>query len=144
MMLEAVHDPILNVGDPVTDKEMIVCDRTGGPTDGNIYITFGRFSYTLDTSSIWCVRSQDGFMFDDPRPVSATPTGTDDVMWSVPAVGADGRVIVAWASEGDGAIMYDVSYDEGWTWGEDRVSRAASSGATLRPSFSPRPRMTRR
>lgn len=126
LILEAVHDPILNVGDPLTDKEMIVCDRTGGPTDGNIYISFNRLSYTLDTSSIWCVRSQDGFMFDDPRLVSATPTGTDGAMWSVPAVGADGRVIVAWTSEGDGAIMYDVSYDEGWTWGEDRVLQPTS------------------
>lgn len=96
------------------DKEMIAVDNTGGPSDGSLYISWARFGATTD---VYCVRSLEGFGFDSERLVS----DQSSVQWPVPAVGADGRVVIAWWSYAMGAIMCDISTDQGWTWGADRV-----------------------
>ncbi|HWO58017.1 MAG TPA: sialidase family protein [bacterium] len=96
------------------DKEMMAVDNTGGPTDGSVYVAWARFGATTD---IYCVRSFDGITFDLERLVS----DQSGVQWPVPAVGAGGRVVIAWWSYARGAIMCDISTDQGWTWGTDRV-----------------------
>lgn len=96
------------------DKEMIAVDNTGGPSDGSLYISWARFGATTD---VYCVRSLDGVGFDSERLVS----DQSSVQWPVPAVGAGGRVVIAWWSYAMGAIMCDISTDQGWTWGTDRV-----------------------
>lgn len=96
------------------DKEMIAVDNTGGPTDGSLYIAWARFGATTD---VYCVRSLDGLSFDSERLVS----DQSSVQWPVPAVGAGGRVVIAWWSYSMGAIMCDISTDQGWTWGTDRI-----------------------
>lgn len=96
------------------DKEMIAVDNTGGPSDGTLYISWARFGATTD---VYCVRSLDGIGFDSERLVS----DQSSVQWPVPAVGAGGRVVIAWWSYAMGAIMCDISTDQGWTWGTDRV-----------------------
>lgn len=101
-------------GPSFEDKELITCDRTGGPTDGSLYIAWTRFG---DSTGIYCVRSTDGFSFGVERPVS----DRGSVQWPTPAVGNDGRVVIAWYSYSRAAIMCDISLDQGWTWGTDRV-----------------------
>jgi hypothetical protein len=49
-----------------------------------------------------------------------------DVQWSVPAAGPDGEVYVAWFQYFPRGIMFDVSYDQGQTFGDDRL--IASTG----------------
>jgi hypothetical protein len=113
---------------PVDDKEWIACDQTGGPTDGNLYLTWSRYDGVNtfeDSVSIWCLRSlDDGLNFVDQRQVSDSDDGVRT--WAVPAVGADGRVLIAWTSDYDNAIMYDISYDQADTWGTDRVLQPTS------------------
>ncbi len=99
------------------DKEMMACDRSGSIYDGNLYITWTRFLYAPSTeTTITLVRSTDGGVtWDDPVAVS------DDhgVQWSVPAVGPEGEVYVAWVKYYDDEIRFDRSFDGGVTWGDD-------------------------
>ncbi|HUU46955.1 MAG TPA: sialidase family protein [Acidobacteriota bacterium] len=117
LYITAVDHPPEFPSDAFEDKEWIVCDQTGGPGDGNLYVPWTRFT---DTTGIFCVSSTNGASFGDPRPVSDRRS----VQWPVAAVGADGRVIVAWVSFTRSAILYDISYDQGWTWSTDRVLQA--------------------
>jgi hypothetical protein len=99
------------------DKELMVCDRSGSSYDGNLYVSWTRFVYNPNTeTTITLVRSTDGGVsWDDPVAVS------DDhgVQWSVPAVGPDGQVYLAWVKYYDDEIRFDRSFDGGVTWGDD-------------------------
>jgi hypothetical protein len=97
------------------DKEWITLDRTAGPTNGNIYISWTRFFYT----QVLLVASYDGGQsFSDPVVVS----DDEGVQWSVPTVGLSGELFVAWfqyyPTQG---ILMDVSFDQGMTFGDDEV-----------------------
>ena len=98
------------------DKQWITLDRTSGSTNGNIYITWTRFT---DITEILLVSSSDGGeTYSDPVYVS------DDygVQWSVPAVGVWGDVFVAWFQYYPvRGIWMDVSYDQGETFGADQL-----------------------
>ena len=97
------------------DKQLMAIDRTGGPTTGNNYVAWTRFT---EVSEIFCVAStNDGISFGNPRLVSDFP----NVQWPEPAVGTNGEVYVAWVSYYNHAIMFDRSFDAGVTWGTDRV-----------------------
>jgi len=111
-------------GDPVTvvdsvvgvfeDKELIACDRTGGPGDGNLYVAWARFGGS--GASIWNASSLDGGQsFEEPVRVSDHYL----VQWPVPTVGPDGELIVAWVRYDPPSIYYDISYDGGSTFGTD-------------------------
>lgn len=99
------------------DKQWMTLDRTSGPTNGNIYISWTRFS---DITEILLVTSTDGSeTYSDPAYVS------DDygVQWSVPTVGAGGEVFVAWLQfyYPTRGIFLDVSTDQGRTFGQDQL-----------------------
>ncbi len=98
------------------DKQWMALDRSSGPTNGNIYISWTRFG---DITEILLVSSTDGGeTYSDPVNVSDEA----GVQWSVPAAGAWGDVFVAWFQYyPTRGIMMDVSYDQGETFGTDRV-----------------------
>jgi hypothetical protein len=96
------------------DKELIACDRTGGAHDGNLYVVWTRFGYTLEIMS---ARSTDGGLgFQSPVDVS---DGSSSVQWPVPVVGPDGTYYVAWVQYVPSEIRIDRSFDGGATFGSD-------------------------
>jgi hypothetical protein len=99
------------------DKELMACDRTTSTGSGNIYVSWTPFfGYPgTDSTHIMVACSYDsGASFEEPIIISDRTT----VQWSVPVVGADGEVYVAWISY-YGYIKMDRSYDYGRTWGQD-------------------------
>jgi hypothetical protein len=105
------------------DKQWITLDRTSGPTNGNIYITWTRFFYT----QVLLVYSTDGGeSYSQPVVVS----DDEGVQWSVPAVGVSGEVFVAWFQYyPTRGILMDVSFDQGMTFGDDRVVTETSASS---------------
>ncbi|MBN2380224.1 exo-alpha-sialidase [candidate division WOR-3 bacterium] len=112
------------------DKEFICCDRTSSANEGNLYVTWTRFAGSL--SLIKSAFSTDGGLtWSAARDVSDNP----GVQWSVPCVGKDGTLYVAWlrfisATTAEAAIMLDRSHDEGATWGQDMTLDPLTLGQT--------------
>lgn len=112
-------------GDPVTvvngvpnvfeDKELIGCDRTGGPYDGNLYVVWARFGWGSD---IMISRSTNGGQSFLP---AIDISSGSDAQWPVPVVGADGTVYVAWCNYSPLSIRLDKSTDGGVTFGTDQI-----------------------
>ncbi|MDP3025081.1 MAG: hypothetical protein Q8O10_06055 [candidate division Zixibacteria bacterium] len=103
------------------DKELMACDRSGGPYDGNLYIAWSRFYSNYN--QIWFVRSTDGGnSFEDPQRIG----DLNSVQWPVPAVGPDGEVYVAWVGFSSSALKLDKSIDGGVTFGTDRTIQPLS------------------
>jgi hypothetical protein len=98
------------------DKQLVACDRTGGPFDGNLYVSWTRFWGGWYTEIQLC-RYTGGARFEDPVLISDDP----GVQWSLPVVGADGEVYVAWLWYQVPMIKFDKSVDGGQTFGEDKV-----------------------
>ncbi len=95
------------------DKELIACDRTGGPRDGHLYVVWDRFGWETE---IMCARSAGwGSGFESPVRVS----DEDGVQWPVPAVGPDGALYVAWTQYWPSSIRIDRSFDGGASFGSD-------------------------
>ncbi len=94
------------------DKELMACDRTGGPHDGNLYVSWARF---WDTT-IMNVRSIDGGATYESPVVVSDQTG---VQWPVPVVGPGGVLYVAWVHYWPDQIRIDRSFDGGATFGSD-------------------------
>ena len=116
------HDPVIvvdSVAGRFEDKELMACDRTIGPSSGNLYVSWTPFwgeSPFYDSTHIMIACSYDsGQSFQEPVIIS-DDTG---VQWSVPAVGAFGEVYVAWVDYYPGAIKMDRSFNYGQTWGVD-------------------------
>ena len=97
------------------DKELIACDRTENSTGGNLYISWTRFDPSNNTD-ILLVRSTDGGS-SWSNPVQVSDSG--GVQWSVPVVGSNGEVYVAWVDYGSAQILLDKSTDGGVTFGAD-------------------------
>jgi len=113
------------------DKELIACDRTGSPYDGNLYVAWAKFT---STTRIHCVRStSQGTSWEAPTQVSDL-TG---VQWPVPAVGPSGEVYIAWVKTGSPyGIRFDKSLNGGVTWGTDVAVQSTSFGsAYITPSL---------
>ncbi len=95
------------------DKGMVACDRSGGPYTDNIYVSWTRGGATQD---IVMARSIDGCnSFGPPVSVSDLP----DAQWSVPCVGSNSEVYVAWYQYSQMEIRLDRSTDGGQTFGND-------------------------
>lgn len=82
------------------DKQFTAVDRTGGPYDGNYYVSWTRFN---NPTRIMFARSTDGAQtFDDTVTVgpvvntSSCGTGIDQGQFSIPIVNSDGSVHVFW------------------------------------------------
>ena len=128
------------------DKQFLTCDRTGGPYNGNIYISWTRFSDNEPTRIMFARSTMNAMAFDDTivvgHPFRATCMGTD--IWSPgqfsqPLVGKDGAVYVFWQGVHidslDGrcdayyGIRFNKSTDAGTTWqGERHVKTVAGWG----------------
>ena len=115
-------------GTKAQDKEWSSIDRS----NNYIYLTWTQFdaygsTAEMDSSLILYSGSQDGGLtWTDPVRISQTAGDCIDddetVEGAVPAVGTNGEVFVAWAGRkvnGELAIMFDRSYDNGETWLEE-------------------------
>jgi len=100
------------------DKELIACDRTGGPYDGNLYVTWTRFEDGLSVTHPMLSRSTDGGQsFSPPIEVSYE----QGVQWTVPAVGPDGDLFVGWVNYNPLEIRLNQSEDGGVSFGFSRT-----------------------
>ena len=110
------------------DKQFITCDRTGGPYDGNVYVSWARFP---NPTRMMFARSLDGGVtFEDTLIVGHSqyhpPCGetVDAGQFAQPIVGSDGAVYVFWSGfalypdvcDGDYAMKMSKSNDGGQTW----------------------------
>ena len=126
---------INNVPDVFEDKELIACDRSGGPYTDNLYVPWTRFGMT--TEILMCRSTDGGNSFVGPVTISDA-TG---VQWSVPCVGPNSEVYVAWVEYNPARMRFDRSFDGGQTFGGDitiqNVSDASRyiNGAILVFSF---------
>jgi len=94
------------------DKELIACDRSGGPYTDNLYVTWTRF---YSTQILMCRSTDEGNSFVGPVTIS----DMNGVQWPVPCVGPNSEVYVAWVQYSPGAIRFDCSTDGGETFGTD-------------------------
>ena len=96
----------------VNDKPTITTDNTGGRFDGNVYA-----SWTFANSNVLTIRfarsTDGGTSFSPPIALS---TGSKDQM-SMPAVGANGEVYVAWADNSARELLVRKSDDGGVSFG---------------------------
>lgn len=97
----AVEDTI---GPYFEDKQFMTCDRTGGPNDGNIYISWSRFDNP--TRIMFARSTTNAVSFDDTLIVGAANYVScfdwtfDAGQFSQPLVGKDGAVYVFWVGVG--------------------------------------------
>jgi hypothetical protein len=107
------------------DKGLIACDRSNSPHNGNLYVSWTRGSATQD---IVMARSTDGGnSFEAPVSVSDLP----DAQWSVPCVGTNGEVYVAWYHYSLNELRFDRSTDGGETFGTDILIQPLYFGDSL-------------
>ena len=99
------------------DKELITCDRSNTPYNGNLYVTWTRFDYNTNTTHIKCSRSTNGGQSFVRPPVNVSDL--EGVQWPVPAVGPNGEVYIAWVDYNYPRITFDKSTDGGVTFGTD-------------------------
>ncbi len=98
------------------DKEYLAVDATGGPFDGVVYVSWTHF--TANSADIRIARSTNGgISWSAPTSVSDTPLN----QCSVPAIGPNGEVYVAWQDFFTDRIVIDKSTDGGMTFGPDRT-----------------------
>jgi hypothetical protein len=121
--------PVVNDEGPwFEDKEFITADRTGGPYNGNVYVSWARWPVPI---RIMFARSTDGGInFDDTlvvgpaldHPPCSGPI--DAGQFAQPIVGSDGSVYVFWSGfemipgecDGNYALKMSKSTDGGQTW----------------------------
>ncbi len=132
------------VGPYFEDKQFITCDRSGGPHDGNVYISWTRFA---TPTRIMFARSTTGAVsFDDTLIVGPTffPS-CYGFTWSAgqfsqPLVGKDGAVYVFWQGvhidsiadcTASNAIRVNKSTDGGVSWQGDRLVRAVDGWSSV-------------
>jgi len=105
----------------VQDKSFIAVDNTGGPFDGNVYV-----SWTNPSSNILTImfsRSTDsGASFSTPMPLS--PAGR--YQGSMPAIGPNGEIYVVWLDLGSNQILLRESIDGGLTFGSQVLVATAN------------------
>ena len=87
------------------DKELIGCDRTNSPHQGNLYVPWSRGGY-----SILNCRSTDGGV-SWSSPLSLSSSGVNQ--WPVPAVGPNGEVYVGWIDYSSNRMMFSKSTNGG-------------------------------
>jgi PKD repeat protein len=96
------------------DKEYLAVDTTGSIFDGNVYITWTRFA---NDAPIYFSRSTDGGVtFSDPFQIS--DPSYDSNQGSLPVVGPDGVIYVAWLNFDTGSIRMVKSTNGGQSFGD--------------------------
>lgn len=124
-------------GDPVTvvdsnmayfeDKQWITIDRSPAQSNGNIYIPWSRFDSDYSQNQVvLCASHDNGATWTQPVAVSDGRF----IQWPTVAVGLDGEVYVAWYSGWPLGVYFDVSNDQGETFGSDILVSEISTGST--------------
>ncbi|HED04720.1 MAG TPA: exo-alpha-sialidase, partial [Candidatus Fraserbacteria bacterium] len=103
--------------DSFQDKEFITADHSGGRYDGNVYVSWTRF--TRQGGRITFARSTDGGRHFQ-KPITLSPRGRF-VQGSIPRVGPNGEVYVAWQEFNHPGIRISKSSDGGRSFGADGV-----------------------
>ncbi len=127
----------VNTAIPFEDKPWVTADgQPDSPHRGNVYVAWTRFDVygstdPHDRSHIWLARSRDGgATFLPPVRVSDDPGDARDsdntVEGVVPSIGVKGEVFVAWA--GPKGLVFDRSFDGGWSFGQDAVIEQQPGG----------------
>ena len=99
------------------DKEYIATDATGSAYDGNLYVSWTRFQYD---SPIYFSRSTDGgSSFSTPFAISDSSLSSNQ--GSIPVVGPDGTVYVAWYNFDQDFIRINKSTNGGSSFGTPRL-----------------------
>jgi len=99
------------------DKEYIATDATGSAYDGNLYVSWTRFQYD---SPIFFSRSTDGgSSFSTPFAISDSSLSSNQ--GSIPVVGPDGEVYVAWYNFNQDSIRLNKSTNGGSSFGTPRL-----------------------
>ena len=131
------------------DKQFVTSDRTGGPNDGNVYVSWTRFSDFggFEPTRIMFCRSTSGGVVWGDTIIVGVPFNTScfgmisSGQFSQPLVGRDGEVYVFWqgadvdSSTGcdyHNALRFNKSLDGGQTWSQERLLGRVSgwSGTT--------------
>ncbi len=110
------------------DKPFMTIDDTGGATDGNIYMSYTRYSGCpyVSNAGIYFVRSTDGgFSWSSEVNVNSTTS-----QGSIPRVAPNGDVYVAWYEYSPQRIRFRSSTNQGSTWGTTRTVSSVSSVTT--------------
>jgi hypothetical protein len=109
------------------DKQFITCDRTGGPYDGNVYVSWTRFP---NPTRILFARSTDGAqIFEDTLTVGPIFYHEPCHNWqssgqfSQPIVGSDGAVYVFWSG-------YHFLDDQCFAYSAMKMSKSTDGGQT--------------
>jgi hypothetical protein len=116
---------INQVPDVFEDKELIACDRSGGPHTGNLYVVWTRFG--AGTEILMCRSTDEGNSFESP--VSISDAG--GVQWPVPCVGPNSEVYIAWVKYTPASIRLDRSFDGGQTFSSDIIVQNVNDGSRL-------------
>jgi hypothetical protein len=120
------NDPVTvinNVSNVFEDKELIACDRSGGPYTNNLYVVWTRFGATTDI--LLCRSTDMGNSFVGPITVS----DVSSVQWPVTCCGPNSEVYVAWVEYANDRIRLDRSYDGGQTFGSDITIQNVSNAS---------------
>ncbi len=107
------------------DKELIACDRSGGPHTDNLYVAWTRFG--AGTEILMCRSTDGGSSFVDPVTIS----DAGGVQWPVPCVGPNSEVYVAWVKYTPASIRLDRSYDGGQTFASDLTIQNVNDASRL-------------
>ncbi len=109
-------DPVVvdwNSPSEFQDKEYLAVDASGSPYDGNVYLTWTRFGYG---TPIYFSRSTDGGS-TYVNPFQISDSGLSSNQGSIPAVGPDGTLYVAWFNYDTSAIRLNKSTNGGLSFG---------------------------
>jgi len=124
-----------SLGPYFEDKQFVTCDRTGGPNDGTVYISWTRFSGN-DPTRIMLAHTIGATLFWADTVIAGPPLAsscygvTSAGQFSQPLVGKDGAVYVFWLGDdidsssgcvGYSAIRMSKSTDGGQTWPTNRM-----------------------
>lgn len=115
------------IGGIFQDKIMLEVDRTGGPTDGNVYVCWSRFT-GFGQNKVYFTRSTDGgASFSRPIPISRS-NEVKSVQGCDIAIESDGDVYVSYRTFGQNqsfptGLGYSRSTDGGASFSESRLIR---------------------
>jgi PKD repeat protein len=109
-------DPVVvdwNSASEFQDKEYLTVDATGSAYDGNVYVTWTHFDFS---APIYFSRSTDGgASFSVPYRISDTSYSSNQ--GSIPVVGPDGVIYVAWFNYDTGGVRMAKSTNGGQSFG---------------------------
>jgi hypothetical protein len=120
------------------DRPGIACDRVpNSPFVNTVYVAWTRgTAQSSDNQVCFSWHDQELLEFSSPVKISDSPTGLAQA--PAVAVGAGGRVLVAWYDKNAQKILLDISTDGGRTFGVDRVVASnVADGVVVRGARAP-------